>query len=211
MSKPVITGFPQSSYVWTARAALNHKGVEHEFKPIGPADSKTAEHLAAHPWGKVPTLEHDKVTLYETTAILTYAEGTFEGPSLRAKSALDNARIDQVISICNAYLYPAAVVDYALQYIFPRGPEGAPDREAIEGALPNMKQAISVLDGLLGDNKFFVGESGTSADLFVAPLVAVCTMFPEGKELIGNTKGLGRHLGTMMGVEAFRAAAPPQG
>ncbi|PRP90016.1 Maleylpyruvate isomerase [Enhygromyxa salina] len=209
MSKPVITGFPQSNYVWTVRAALGHKGVDHEFKPIGPADSKTAEHLARHPWGKVPVLEHDGFEVYETTAICTYVDEAFEGPALRPSDAKGRARVQQVVSITNSYLYPAAVVDYALQYVFPRGPEGQPDRAVIEAAVPQVKQALEVLERLIGERKWLVGDTPTLADYFVGPLVAVCGMFPESKGLLAECPQLGRLLGQLMQVPAFTKGAPP--
>lgn len=208
MSKPSIIGFPQSTYVWTARAALGLKGVEHDFRPIGPADSKTEEHLGRHPWGKVPAFEHGDLALYETTAICSYVDEAFEGPALRPSDPVGRARVEQVVSIANSYFYPAAVVRYALLYIFPRGPEGAPDRATIDAAVPDVKRNLDVLEAALGDNKWFVGDSPTTADIFVGPLVAVCGMFPEGKELVGGCPNLGRHIGQLMQMPAFAAAAP---
>ena len=211
MSTPTIIGFPQSTYVWTARTALAHKGVDYEFKAIAPPANRTPEHLALHPWGKVPVFTHGELTLYETTAICVYADAAFEGPALYPSDAAERARVVQIESIANAYLYPPAVVRYALQYIFPQGEGGAPDRATIEGALPDIELALKQLDDLLGEGKWFVGDSPSAADFMVAPLVAVVGMFPEGKELAGKFGKLGRLLGQLMQMPAFASSATPRG
>jgi glutathione S-transferase len=215
MTNPTITGFPQSSYVWTARAAFNIKGVAYDFEPIGPAQSKTPEYLERNPWGKVPVFEHQTeqgtVSLYETTAICSYIDTAFEGAALQPTKPAELARMHQLVSIANCYLYPPAVLRYALQYIFPSGPDGAPNREVIEKAVPEIGKTLGVLEAALGDGKWFVGEQLSLADLFVGPLLAVTGMFPEGKQLLAEHPQLGRLLGQLMEQPGFREAAPKPG
>lgn len=211
MSKPVVIGFPQSTFVWTTRAALALKAVEYDFEPIAPPANRAPAYLARHPWGKVPAFEHGAVKLFETAAICEYVDGTFDGPSLMPDGTLDRARVRQVISIADCYLYPAAVERYALQYIFPRGEGGAPDRATIDGAVPDISKALGVLGDLLGDGDWFAGGRPTLADIHVGPLLAVLTMFPEGQKLMGAAPTLGGLLGRLMGVDAFRTSAPPKG
>ena len=50
----------------------------------------------------------------------------------------------------DSYLYPAGVVRYALQYIFPRGKDGQPDRATIDAALPEIEKILGELSDLLG-------------------------------------------------------------
>lgn len=204
MSKPVVTGFPQSTYVWTARAALNLKGVEHDFVPLAPPANRAPEHLARHPWGKVPAFEHEGVQLIETTAICSYVDTAFEGPALQPSEPVALARMHQWISVANSYLYPAAVLRFALQYIFPRGAGGAPDMDTIQGAVPDIKKAIQFLDQGLGEADWFGGDGPNLADLFVGPLLFTTQMFPggpalhEGFDNIQRLKGnIARHAGIM--------------
>ena len=208
MSKPAIIGFPQSTYVWTARAALGLKGVDYEFRPFAPPANRQPEHLARHPWGKVPAFEHGDVSLYETAAICDYVDTAFEGPALVPSGASERARARQIASICDCYLYPPGVVRYALQYIFPSGPDGAPNRETIDAAVPEIGKTLGVLADALGDKPWFVGDGPTIADLYVGPLIAVLGMFPEGKGLVGANPNLAGLLGRLMEVPAFRDAAP---
>lgn len=192
MSKPKIIGFPPSTYVWTARAAFNFKGVEHDFEGFMPPDNHSPEHLARHPWGKVPVLEHGDVRLYETIAICVYADAAFEGPALRPADPVALARMHHVVSVTNAYFYPTAAPRYMLQYLFPSGPDGKPNREVIDAAIPDLRKALEVLDDACDDDEWFVGAEPSLADLFVGPLLFGLDGFPEGAQVKDGLAKLGR-------------------
>jgi glutathione S-transferase len=208
MSKPIIIGFPQSTYVWTSRAAHNFKGVEYDFQLIAPGQNRAPEHLARHPWGKVPAYEHGDVRLYETTAICAYLDTAFEGPSLFPPDPCDLARVHQVISICNCYVYSTAISGYVLQYIFPSGPNKTPNREIIDRSIPEARRAFQELDRQLGDRKWFAGDSISFADLFVGPLLFAIGMFAEGEKLMAGLDNLGRLKGQLAAEPKFMSAAP---
>lgn len=208
MSKPVLIGFPQSTYMWAARAALEYKGVEHEMRPIAPPEHKSAEFLARHPWGKVPVFEHGDVELYETPAICAYIDAAFDGPALTPTDAAGIGRMQQIISIVNCYLYPPAVLRFILQYIFPSGPDGKPNEAVIEAAKPEVRRTLEVLDGMLGTSKWFCGEQPTLADLFAGPLLLSIGHFPGGEQLFDNLANLGRLRSQLVNEPKFMAAAP---
>lgn len=61
MAKPIIYGPAYSTYARTVRLALEEKGVGYDLVEVdllGGA-AKAPEHLARHPFGKVPAFEHD--------------------------------------------------------------------------------------------------------------------------------------------------------
>jgi len=212
MSKPVIIGFPQSSFVWTSRAAANQKGVEYDFKPLAPPANKSPEHLALHPWGKVPVFSHGDVTLYETTAICSYLDTAFEGPSLQPSDPAELARMHQWVSITNCYLYPVAVPRFLLQYVFPSGPGGAPNREVIDAAVPEIRKTLEVLDAGLGSSQWLCsGDTPSVADLFVGPFLFSLPGFPEGGKLMEGLDNLARLRGQLAQTPSFISVAPPQG
>jgi glutathione S-transferase len=57
----VLYGPAYSTYTRTARLALEEKGVAYDLREVDTlaGEGQRAEHLARHPWGKVPILEHD--------------------------------------------------------------------------------------------------------------------------------------------------------
>ncbi len=211
MSNVVIHGFPQSSYVWTARAVCAAKGVEATFHPFDPPTNRSEEHLARHPYGKVPSFSHGDFTLYETSAIARYVDSAFEGPSLQPEGLQERARVEQWISVANSYLYREAVLGYAFAYIFPGTEDGSPDRARIDATLPKLRHTIGLVENTLSQSKWLVGESATLADYFMGPLLAVVSGFPEGKELLGGFPNVGRYMGQIFQTPAFTSTAPPRG
>jgi glutathione S-transferase len=205
MSEVIIRGFPQSSYVMTARFVAGEKGVDHEFVPLAPGDDSLSTH---HPYKKVPSLKHGDVELYETAAITRYLDEAFEGPALQPGTPADRGLQNQFISVVNCYLYPNAVPRYILQYIFPKGADGTPDRAAIDAAVVAIDHDLGVLNAAYGDSPFLVGGAFSLADAFVAPLYAGIARFPEGEALLGKYPKVAAALGALAGREAFQKSLP---
>ena len=62
MSKMTLWGFDGSTYVRTVKMLLAEKGYT-DFEQVQvnvlAGEPRSAEHLARHPFGKVPVLDHD--------------------------------------------------------------------------------------------------------------------------------------------------------
>ena len=54
-----LYGIPGSPYVQAAMLGLTEKGVDYELVRIAPPEHKGPDHMARHPFGKVPALDHD--------------------------------------------------------------------------------------------------------------------------------------------------------
>lgn len=203
-----ITGFAQSSYVWTARAALTIRQIDHEFVPLNPGEHKSPDHLARHPFGKVPALNVDGQDLFETSAIVRWAEAKGAGHALFPSEAFAAAKVEQWISATSAYLYGPIVPGYILKYAF-AGEQG-PDRGEIEAAVPVIAERLAVFDNAIDHGPWLVGDQLTAADLFLGPLVLGLGFFPEGKGLLDQHPKLGRLIGELTGNAGFMAGAPPR-
>ncbi len=101
-----LYGFAGSTYVRSAMIACEQLGLDWDLKPL---EFGQASHLALHPFGKMPALQHGSVDLYETAAILSYLNDLAEGAPLIPTEPLARARMWQLISICIDYAYPALV------------------------------------------------------------------------------------------------------
>ena len=62
MSEVVIYGVPGSPYVRMPILACEEKGAPYRLVPLGPGDTKSAEHLARQPFGRIPAIEHEGST-----------------------------------------------------------------------------------------------------------------------------------------------------
>ena len=176
MTDVVLYGNAVSTFVRTARMACVEKGVSYDLQPL---EFGSEAHLAIHSFGKMPAMRHGDFTLFETSAITRYIDDRFPGPRLQPDDPRERALMNQWISATNHYFYADVIVRYLLQYFFPKGPDGTPDREAIDAALPDVRHHLGVLDKALDDKEFLVGDRITLADLFLAPILSYLVKAPR--------------------------------
>ena len=161
--------------------AFAEKGVACALETHPP---QSPEILALNPFGKMPTYRCGEFTLYETSAIMRHLDETMPGPALMPKEPVERAKAEQWISALNCYGYPAMVRNYVLQYVFPRGPDGKPDRATIDAALPEIRKVLGALDRAIDSRDHLVGDSLTLADILHDADDRICQ---------GDARGEGAH------------------
>jgi glutathione S-transferase len=207
MTETVLFGFPASTYVRTARLALEEKGVTYSVQEI---DLKDPTYAERHPFRKMPAFEHGGVRLFETQAICRYVDEAFDGPALQPADALGRARMEQWISAVCDYLYPTAIRGYVLHYVFAGRDGREPDRTAIAESLPKVKDQLAIFDAALGKSPFLAGDAPSIADLFLAPIAFyVLRTTPEKDALSAGRNNLARWLGAIESRPSFAATMPP--
>jgi len=177
MSKFIVHSHPGSPFGRAVMATLEEKGAPYRLARLAP---KSAEHLALHPFGRMPVLAHKEFRLYETQAILRYLDRVLPTPPLTPADPKLAARMDQVMNINDWYLFH----DVGNVVIFHRvvGPKvmgTTPDEEAIKAAMPKAHVVFDELARLLAQQIYFAGDTLSLADLMVAPAVAFFTLTPE--------------------------------
>lgn len=186
MSEPTVFGAAYSVYVRAVRLVLAEKGVDYRLEPVdvfgqgGPP----AEHLARHPFGKIPAFEHDGFTLYETGAITRYVDEAFEGPALQPAAPAARARMNQAISVLDHYVYPILVWGIYVERVVAPLAGRAPDEDKIAHALPRAWACLDALEALGGDGPWLAGADLTLADLHAAPMFDYFVTAPEGEALL---------------------------
>ena len=203
---PIVMGDGRSSYTQAVRIGFMEKGVAHTHQTVAP---QTPEILAQNPFGKIPVLRCGDLSLYESSAILHYLDATFAGPALMPEEAKARAKAEQWISAINCYGYPAMVRNYVLQYVFPRGPEGKPNRAVIEAALPEIRKMLGALDAAYGADDYLVENTLGLPDILLAPQVNYLGLFPEGKDLLARHANVKRAHETFAARPSFISATKP--
>jgi glutathione S-transferase len=181
-----LYGAAYSVYTRSARLALIEKGVDYRFDEVhvfGPGGAP-AEHLARQPFGKIPAFEHDGFALFETGAILRYVDEAFAGPALQPNDAKLRARMTQVISVCDSYLYPQGVWGIFVERVAKAKRGEAADEQKVAASLPKAAACHAVLADILGDQDYLCGDALTLADLHAAPMLACLTMTEEGRGMM---------------------------
>ena len=209
MSAITVYGIPGSPFLRSVEIALKEKDVSYHLHAIAPGEHKQPKHLARHPFGRVPAFEHDGFALYESQAIIRYADETFPNPPLTPGNAQQRARMNQVIGIIECYFFPKAASPIAFNRII--GPKllGLPaDEAAIQEAMPMARTCFAELDRLLGDQPYFGGDRISIADIMLAAQLDLLCDTPEGTELIRETR-LEPWLERMRQRPSFMATQPP--
>ena len=197
---------PGSPYARAVMATLEEKAAGWRIAPIVPGAHKRPPHLARHPFGRMPVLEHGDFTLYETQAILRYLDRVLPTPPLTPINPRQAARMDQVIAVNDWYLFSGvANVIVFHRIVSPRVLGGTPDETAIKAAMPQAKLVVAELARMLGDQPFMAGDALTLADLHVAPQLAMMAETPEWATLSAEHPHLVAWLARIENRPSFRA------
>jgi glutathione S-transferase len=189
-SQPILYGATYSVYVRAARLALAEKGVGYSLVEVdvfgGAVPGWYAKH---HPFMRIPALEHGEFRLYETAAIMHYADEAFAGPPLMppatSEGARARARVEQISSVIDAYLYRPLIWDIYVQRCNPSTESGARDVAKITAAIPRVKACFTAIQDLMvPDGPFLLGAQLTLADLHLAPMVSLGMRAAEGAALL---------------------------
>src|SRR5438552_14131288 len=206
MSAFIVHSIPGSPFGRAVLTTLEEKGASYRFSPVAPGSLRSPEHLARHPFGRVPVLEHDGFMLYETQAILRYLDRVLPAPAFTPADPRRAARMDQVMNVNDWYLFPGvANVIVFHRVVGPRVMGLTPDEAAIEAAMPKARAVFEELARLLGEQPYFTGEAISLADLLVAPQLAFFTQTPEWSALGAPHKNLVAWLARMEARLRFRA------
>ena len=86
--------FPMSPRVRKVRIVLAEKGLAYEKVNIDitKGEQNTPDYLAINPYGKVPALQDNGTTVYESTIIMEYLNVTYPNPSLLPSAPGQRAR-----------------------------------------------------------------------------------------------------------------------
>jgi glutathione S-transferase len=206
MANVEIIGFPESTYVRTARMACEEKGIAYDLRRAPP---HSPEVLAIHPFGKIPAMRHGDFELFESKAIATYLDRTFPGPRLLPEEPRAAALAEQWISAVNTVMDRTLIRTYLFSYIFPKTADGKPDRAAIDEVMPAVREQIGILDKAVAKTGYLAGDSFSFADINVLPILFYLRNFPEGGQAIAEAKHLAAYYDRHAQRPSFRNTIPP--
>ena len=211
MSAVAIHTVPGSPYARSVAATFEEKGAPWRVIRIVQGENRRHPHLALHPFGKMPVLEHADFVLYETQAILRYLDRLLPEPPLTPADPRRAARMDQVLNINDAYVFPGcANVIVFHRIIGPRALGVPTDEAAIRAAMPNAQVVFGELSRLLDDADFFGGPALSLADLALAPQLDFFAATPEWAALTDGRDNLVEWLTRMNARPSMQATTWPR-
>ncbi len=180
MASMTVHSVPGSPFGRAVLATLEEKAAPYRLLAVSPATLREPEHLSRHPFGRVPTLDHDGFRLYETQAIMRYLDRVLPNPALTPANPNAAARMDQVMNVVDWYLFQGVGNVIGFQRIVgPRILGLTPNEAAIDAAMPRAHMVFNELAQLLGDWHYFAGETVSLADLSLASHLDFLAHTPE--------------------------------
>ena len=179
-----------SPFAWRVWLALEHKQLAYELRQMSfsSGDLQTPEYRRINPRGKVPTIEDDGFSLYESAAIVEYLEDQYpqSGASLFPGDARSRAHIRRLVNEADLYL-EAAGRKLVTAVLFTNTEEWDEDqiragREAVAVELANFEGYLS------GD---YYGGELCAADFTIYPLVALMRRMEVRKPGLGVASLIG--------------------
>jgi glutathione S-transferase len=191
MSTFTVHSIPGSPFGRAVLLTLEEKGAPYRLARVAPGTLRSGEHLARHPFGRVPVLEHGDFRLYETAAIVRYLDRVLPHPALTPADARAGARMDQLMNVNDWYLFQGVGNVIGFQRIVgPRLLGLTPDERAIAAVLPKAQVVLDQLARELADRPYFVGAEPTLADLLLAPQLEFLSQTPEWAGLTAGSANL---------------------
>ncbi len=163
------------------------KGEEYELVPVAYGG---AEHLAMHPFGRMPVLETDGLLIPEGLAVMGYLDETLPGPALQPDDAAVRARMRTWMSVCG---------DYVFRDVVRRIPR---DRTPTAEELTTARTVLQRVDAMVGDSRFLVGDTLTLADLYLAPQISNCR--EKAPQLLQRLTALGAWFAGIEARDSFQ-------
>jgi len=158
--------FPQNPSAYKALIAAKYSGAQIEVISEPPAfklgeTNKTEEFKAHFPFQKVPALlTADGQPLYESNAIAQYVASFND--VLTPKDKYQQALVSQFINLADHEIYPASCV-----WVYPTLGIIPFNKNAYDKAKDDISRILTVLNGVLSERTFLVGERISLADITV--------------------------------------------
>ena len=149
--------FPISPRARKVRIALAEKGLQYEkvTVDITKGEQKKPEFLAVNPNGKVPALQDDGTTLYESSIIMEYLNDKYPNPPLLPADPGRRARA-RVLLHYGDNPFDAACAAIVGEVFFK--PKGQADENAIAKAQQDLTAVFERLEKELGNNDYLAGS-----------------------------------------------------
>lgn len=185
-------------------AALEEIGVPFELVKVDIRGTVPSAYLKLHPMGRVPALEDDGFTMFESAAILMHLADKHPEARLAPNPGdPDRARYYQWIVFLAGTVYAALKVQ---GYPHRFAPEGASLEATTAKAARTLDDLWRKVEVMFGDGPYILGERFSAADLYLHPFT---TWFRPGMAPLSSypkLEAFGRRIATRPAVQRMLKA-----
>jgi glutathione S-transferase len=178
-----LLGRKTSGNVQKVLFLLEELGERYEREDYGRQfnNTTTPEYLRLNPNGKVPTVQVDGLTIWESNTILRYLAG--KAGRFYPADAGKRTEIERWMDWLLASLNPLYL------YMFKEAKKPAAERPSdFATQEKEMVGLLAILDGALAGRTWLAGDEFTVADIAMGPIVKRCLGFPIALPALANLK-----------------------
>ncbi|KAJ4867747.1 Glutathione S-transferase F13 [Raphanus sativus] len=168
-----VYGDGMSACVARVLLCLHEKETEFDLVPVDlfACHHKLPSFLAMNPFGQVPVLQDDDLTLFESRAITAYIADKHKekGTDLTRHADAKEAAIVKLWSEVESHHFNPAISAVIHQLIVVPLQGESPNAAIVEENLEKLGKVLDVYEERLGKTKYLAGDSYTLADLHHVP------------------------------------------
>ncbi|EFJ34604.1 hypothetical protein SELMODRAFT_142654 [Selaginella moellendorffii] len=166
-----IYGIPMSTCTGRVLYTLKEKSLDYELVPVNLAtgEHKHPQFLAKQPFGQIPVLENEGLTLFESRAISRYiCDLSPKGEPLYGKTPEDRALVEQWLEVESQNFNPP-ISTIVFQLVFSKFRGLTPDQEVVESNLKKLDSVLAIYESHLASQDYLAGSFFSLADLSHVP------------------------------------------
>ncbi len=188
---------PTSGHAHKARLFLSILGLPHELIRVDLAakEQKSEGYLSMNPFGQVPVLVDDDVSIRDSNAILVYLAEKYGGENWLPKTPIGRARVQEWLSIASNELMHGPVYARAVMLFGRDFDLGAAQHKAHE--------LFVIMDHFLSDHRWLAGEGTTGATIADISFYPYVARAPEGKVMLDDYPNIRSWLSRIEVLEGF--------
>jgi glutathione S-transferase len=184
--------------MWTiAELAIPHERID-AGGAYGVVDKP--EYATLNPNRLVPTMQDGDLTLWESAAIVRYLAHKYGAGGFLPGSEADIARADQWMTWADTTLYPDLIGTIFLGLV--RTPAATRNNDAIAAAATRAGERLAILDGVLADRPYILGDALTMADITSGALMYRYYELPIARPKLPNVEAWAARLAKRPAYEA---------
>ena len=160
-----LYGMGMSFNVNKVRYCLNYLGLEYEWEQTNPmqGENQTEEYLKISPTGKIPAIQVDGISIFESNAINKYL-ATKNNSDIYPQDPKQRAVVDAWLDY-GAIHIANAVGRVLFNRVMAPMMNAPVDESSINTGLEWLGKYLPIFDKQLGENKYITGDSLTLADI----------------------------------------------
>ncbi len=159
-----LYGFKPSFPVNRVRLCLNAMGVEYEHIPVNPlaGETQTEEYLKMSPSGKVPALDDDGFTVFESNTIMKYLCRKYKS-DFYPDDIATQVKVDEWLDFTAMHLGDG-IVKVLFNKIVADMIDAPVNEQSLAEGYKFIERFLGVIDQQLGSSTYLAGDSLSIAD-----------------------------------------------